>query len=203
MSEKKLTVREQIQNLLAPFKIKLAEEAPVKVELKTSGKLADGTEIGTPADAFTVDAEVFVMDPDGNQMPAPDGEHMIDGKIKITVVGGKITAAEPVAEEEMQLSAEIQSVITDLATRLSDLETKYNASTTELTAVKGELVTTKTKLSAAETKVTELSKKAGATSVTKTGGAGEPKKVEFKKHWNDMTVQERIKYPELNPKLSN
>lgn len=195
MPEIKKTTREKLAAMLAPFGIKLSDEAPAKVELKMSGKLADGTEIGTPADGFNVDAEVYVTDADGNQTPAPDGEHVIDGTLKITVSGGKITVAEPVEEAEMELSADVTAVITDLATRLSDLETKYNAANTELSDVKG-------KLAVSEAKVLELSKKPATTSVAKTGGAaaGAAKKVEFTKHWNDMSIQERIKYPERNPK---
>lgn len=158
-----------------------AAPAPAPLELKASGKLADGSEIATPADGFTVGSEVYVMDAEGNQVPAPDGEHVIDGSLEITVSGGVITEAETVEIEEEagknyedkpkeeQMSAEIEAVINALTTRIGELEAKIGASEANLADVKA-------KLAAAESKVVELGKAAGAASVTEPARPAAPQK---------------------------
>lgn len=201
MSEKK-SLKERISELLKPHNIKLAED---KVEMKMTGKLADGTEILTPAESFAVDAEVFVMGENGEAVPAPDGEHIVDGTLKITVAGGKITASEPVQDEmKEELSAEVSAAINELAQRITALETEKAATGTELAAIKEKLTAAETENATLKSKVTELSKTPGATTVKKAAGTKtELKKEVPTKTWEQMTMVERIQNPEANPlKLS-
>lgn len=201
MSEKK-SLKERISELLKPHNIKLAED---KVEMKMMGKLADGTEIMTPAEAFAIDAEVFVMAEGGEPVPAPDGEHIVDGTLKITVAGGKITASEPVQDEmKQELSAEVASAINELAERITALETEKLTANTELAAIKEKLTAAETENATLKAKVTELSKTPGATTVKKAAGTKtELKKEVPTKTWDQMNMVERIQNPDANPlKLS-
>jgi hypothetical protein len=78
-------------------KVELSEEAVVE---QTFGeiKTADGELTLTyEGDEFTVGTEIFVVTADGN-VPAPDGEHELEGGIKIETEGGVITSIE--REEE-------------------------------------------------------------------------------------------------------
>jgi len=66
--------------------------------------------IRTPADEFEVGGDVFVVTPEG-EIPAPDGEHLLDDGRTIIVSGGKLTeimkAEEPV-EVEVEMESELE-----------------------------------------------------------------------------------------------
>ena len=86
---------------------------------------------------------VFVLDADGNQIPAPEGQYQIELegiKIVNVDVNGIVTAIEDVAVEEEPMSEEepvnemmskqefdaiIQQVITDTDSRITALEAKF------------------------------------------------------------------------------
>jgi hypothetical protein len=191
----RVKLREKLNEILKPFNIKLSAET---IEMKVVGKLSDGSEIYTPADAFAMDSEVFVMDADGNQMPAPDGEHIIDGTLKIVVSGGKITEAETI-EEEAELSAEVTEVINDLAGRIKALEEASTASATELADVKSKLTSAETENTELKAKVAKLSKQPAVASVKKTTST-ELSKDKPAKSWAAMTMMERIENPDANPR---
>jgi hypothetical protein len=93
----------------------LVQEIKYDMEKKTENfvdaTLKDGTVVKSPT--FDVGEDVFVVSPDGNETPAPDGEHEISLKdsegeevlIKIITKDGKITEREnvelPETDEEM------------------------------------------------------------------------------------------------------
>jgi hypothetical protein len=85
---------------------------------------------------------VFVLDAEGNQIPAPEGQYQIELegiKIVNVDVNGIVTAIEDVAVEEEPMSEEpvnemmskqefdaiIQQVITDTDSRITALEAKF------------------------------------------------------------------------------
>jgi hypothetical protein len=86
---------------------------------------------------------VFVLDADGNQIPAPEGQYQVELegiKIVNVDVNGIVTAIEDVAVEEEPMSEEepvnemmskqefdaiIQQVITDTDSRITALEAKF------------------------------------------------------------------------------
>ena len=196
MSEQKKSLRDKIADLLKSHNVKLSV---TKVEMSVMGKLDDGTDIASPSAAFEVGAEVYVMDAEGNEIPAPDGEHVIDGTIKITVVGGMIETVEVVEmNNEEELSAEVSEIISDLGKRIADLEAKNAATDTELAAEKAKV----TELSA---QVADFSKQKAAFSVKSKPATEkvELKKDEQKKTWSQMNSTERIKNAELNPRFKN
>lgn len=149
-------------------------EAAPKVEMKARGMTAEGIEVVTPADTFDVGAEVFIMDADGNPAPAPDGEHIIDGVLKIKVTGGKIEEVETV-EVEQTLSAEVEGVLNAFADRISELEAKIGTTETALSAANAKLKETEDKLKGALDEVVKLRKAPGAISVTEEGKGKEKK----------------------------
>ena len=57
---------------------------------------------------IAVGADVMVIDGDGNEVPAPDGEHVLVGVAKIKTEGGKIVEIMPI-EEEPEVEIEIEA----------------------------------------------------------------------------------------------
>lgn len=57
---------------------------------------------------IAVGADVMVIDGDGNEVPAPDGEHVLVGVAKIKTEGGKIVEIMPI-EEEPTIEVEVEA----------------------------------------------------------------------------------------------
>jgi BMFP domain-containing protein YqiC len=94
---------------LKAFGIQLSAEGEITKEQQMAmAILADGTEVYSPDAEFAVGSELFVMDADGNPVPAPDGEHTTaEGKM-IVVSGGLITEIKEPMEEEPKVEIEIE-----------------------------------------------------------------------------------------------
>ena len=94
---------------LKAFGIQLSADGEIKKEEQMAmAILADGTEVYSPDAEFKVGSELFVMDADGNPVPAPDGEHTTaEGKV-IVVAGGVITEVKEPMEEEPKVEIEIE-----------------------------------------------------------------------------------------------
>ena len=70
-------------------------------DLESGGQVSINGEI-------VVGADVMVIDGDGNEVPAPDGEHVLVGVAKIKTEGGKIVEIMPI-EEEPTVEVEIEA----------------------------------------------------------------------------------------------
>ena len=94
---------------LKAFGIQLSADGEIKKEEQMAmAILADGTEVYSPDAEFKVGSELFVMDADGNPVPAPDGEHTTaEGKV-IVVSGGVIAEIKEPVEEEPKVEIEIE-----------------------------------------------------------------------------------------------
>ena len=94
--------------------------------------------------AFDVGTPVFVLDADGNQIPAPEGQYQVEFEGKVFIievdVNGVIVSKETVEEEtqepmseepvnemmsKQEFDAIIQQVITDTDVRIAALESKF------------------------------------------------------------------------------
>lgn len=58
---------------------------------------------------IAVGADVMVIDGDGNEVPAPDGEHVLVGVAKIKTEGGKIVEIMPIEEEQPEVEIEVEA----------------------------------------------------------------------------------------------
>ena len=94
---------------LKAFGIQLSADGEITKEQQMAmAILADGTEVYSPDAEFAVGSELFIMDADGNPMPAPDGEHTTaEGKV-IVVSGGVIAEIKEPMEEEPKVEVEIE-----------------------------------------------------------------------------------------------
>jgi len=73
-----------------------------KFKFEIQAKLSDGTDIVFDGE-FMVGTPVFVIDADGNKIPAPDAEHELEGGQKFKTEGGVITEimVEEIPSEEV------------------------------------------------------------------------------------------------------
>ena len=94
---------------LKAFGIQLSAEGEITKEAQMAmAILADGTEVYSPDAEFAVGSELFIMDGDGNPVPAPDGEHTTaEGKV-IVVAGGVITEIKEPEAEAPEVEIEIE-----------------------------------------------------------------------------------------------
>jgi hypothetical protein len=162
------TLIQKVSELLKKHDIKGVQLSEVvDIKMSAEGKLADGsTMVATPSDDFSVGAELYVIDADGNPQPAPDGEHTLDNGTILVTANGVITEvkeAEEPAEEE--LSAEIASVIEAMDNKLTEIKKELADAKTEMASIKQDLATKTKELSDANVKIATLSKKPASASV--------------------------------------
>ena len=145
-----------------------AVEEAVEQKQMAMAVLADGTEIYSPDAEFGIGSEIFVMDAEGNPMPAPDGEHeTAEGKILVVVEGKISEVKDKPMEEEPKVEIEIEEVEQssfdgvsreEFENTISKLIEGFEAKINELTAEKQNLSATIEKMSKAP--ATESVKKA-------------------------------------------
>lgn len=144
------TLRNKIHAKLPELKKLLFADEPApepkkKVEA-AKATLVDGTEIEvTPA--VEVGATVTVTGPEGEQLPAPDGEHELQDGTVIKVAGGVITEVmaieadkkhEPAPVDMTQLMAAVDQRIEAAVAKVSE---KFKADDATTRKVIGEILT--------------------------------------------------------------
>jgi hypothetical protein len=95
-------------------------------------ELVDGTKVRVDGE-LVADSAVFVIDAEGNETPAPDGEHLLsDGKTMVVTTDGKIVEVkeveveveeveEELVEEEVKMEVD-ESVVASLVEKVKVLE---------------------------------------------------------------------------------
>jgi hypothetical protein len=150
---------------LKSFGIKLSAEgtieaaAPVKMAVAI---LKDGTEVSSPDEMIAVGSPLFVMDAEGNEIPAPDGKHeTAEGKYIVTVGGVVTEILEP--EMESEVVEEEQAAAFDGVSK-EEFEATISALIEQFESRINSLTAEKTELSA---QVEKLSKQPATNSVKK------------------------------------
>lgn len=141
------------------------EETPEKKEFKATGKLADGTEIMSTADAWGEGVDVFVKDAEGNDIPlAADKYQLEDGKIMTVGEDGKVVSIAEVEVEEMS-SADLMKVVESLSERISALEGSNTQLSADLEAANKKAADAEAELKSTKTELAALKKKPAVPSV--------------------------------------
>lgn len=156
-------IKEQIKSVFTKYGIdpsvhgiKFEEETTVPTEeLKFSveGKLQDGTSIYSTSDAWTVGSDIFTKDTNGNPVPVPAGEYILEDGVTTVVVDEMGMVAEigntQVGQQDMS-SEDLVAVIGALSERVAALETEktqlaaaVEAAKYDADAVKAELASVK------------------------------------------------------------
>ena len=102
-----------------------AAEAPAtEVKFAVEGTLADGTKIYSTADEWVVGVDIYTQDAEGNPVPVPAGEYLLEDGVTKVVVGEDGTIAEIEKEEQStEMSSEdLVAVIGQLSERIAALE---------------------------------------------------------------------------------
>jgi len=108
------------------------EATATEIKFAVEGTLADGTKIYSTADAWVVGVDIYTQDADGNPVPVPAGEYLLeDGVTKVTVGEDGMIAEISKEEQSTEMSSEdLVAVIGSLSERIAALE----AEKTELAA---------------------------------------------------------------------
>ena len=173
-------IKEQIKSVFNKYGIdpssvgiKFEEEAPAaepatELQFAVEGTLSDGTKIYSTANEWTVGVDIYTQDAEGNPVPVPAGEYILEDGVTKVVVGEDGLIAEIEREEQStEMSSEdLVAVIGQLSERIAALETEK----TELAAA---VETAKSEAQAAKTELASVKKAPAVPSV---------KSQEFKKN---------------------
>ena len=127
-------IKEQIKSVFSKYGIdpssvgiKFEEEAAAtEVKFAVEGTLNDGTKIYSTADEWVVGVDIYTQDAEGNPVPVPAGEYLLEDGVTKVVVGEDGLVAEIEREEQStEMSSEdLVAVIGSLSERIAALETE-------------------------------------------------------------------------------
>lgn len=129
-----------------------AEAPATEVKFAVEGTLADGTKIYSTANEWTVGVDIFTQDADGNPVPVPAGDYILeDGVTKVTVgEDGKIAEISKEEQSTEMSSEDLVAVIGQLSERIAALESEktelaaaVESAKKDAEAVKAELASVK------------------------------------------------------------
>lgn len=106
---------------MAKIKNKKIDTIMTKIKMNAEIKTVDGAVLFTPADGFTVDAEVYTVDADGYQTVPADGDIVLENGTTLVVVAGKITEVKEVPADMADTEPETEARIVALETAVADL----------------------------------------------------------------------------------
>lgn len=187
---------EKVNAILAKFGLKAIALSEEKKQMLASANTADGMVLSTPAEAFAAGVEVYTVDADGNEVPAPAGEYaMEDGSILVVGEGGICSEIKPMETEvEVEMSEDVTKVIESLASRLAEVEAKLTASEEALAAATAKATT-------AEGQVTNLSKQLEVLKAKPAAPSAKDKEthlskegVQSEKTYEQMSYSEKINF---------
>jgi len=149
-------IKEQIKSVFSKYGIdpssvgiKFEEEAAAtEVKFAVEGTLNDGTKIYSTADEWTVGVDIFTQDAEGNPVPVPAGEYLLEDGVTKVVVGEDGLIAEIEREEQStEMSSEdLVAVIGSLSERIAALETEKTELSAAVESAKNEVETVKAEL---------------------------------------------------------
>jgi len=129
-----------------------AAEPATEVKFAVEGTLADGTKIYSTADEWTIGVDIYTQDAEGNPVPVPAGEYLLeDGVTKVYVTQDGIISEIEREEQSTEMSSEdLVAVIGQLSERIAALETEktelaaaVETANNEVKSVKAELASVK------------------------------------------------------------
>jgi hypothetical protein len=148
-------IKEQIKSVFAKYGIepssvgiKFEEEAATEVKFAVEGTLNDGTKIYSTANEWVVGVDIYTMDAEGNPVPVPAGEYLLEDGVTKVVVGEDGMIAEIQREEQStEMSSEdLVAVIGSLSERIAALETEKTSLSAAVESAKNEVATVKAEL---------------------------------------------------------
>jgi hypothetical protein len=126
-----------------------AAEAPAtEVKFAVEGTLSDGTKIYSTANEWVAGVDIYTQDAEGNPVPVPAGEYILeDGVTMVTVGEDGVVAMIGEMEVETEMSSEdLVAVIGQLSERIAALETEKTELAAAIETAKNETASVKTEL---------------------------------------------------------
>ena len=147
-------IKEQIKSVFAKYGIEPSsvgikfEEEAATLKFAVEGTLNDGTKIYSTANEWVVGVDIYTQDAEGNPVPVPAGEYMLEDGVTKVVVGEDGMVAEIEREEQStEMSSEdLVAVIGSLSERIAALETEKTALSAAVESAKNEVATVKAEL---------------------------------------------------------
>lgn len=155
-------VKEQIKSVFAKYGIdpsaigiKFEEETAAtvveptaEIKLSVEGTLQDGTKIYSTADAWAVGVDIYTQDADGNPVPVPAGDYLLEDGVTKVVVGEDGMIAEISKDEQStEMSSEdLVAVIGQLSERIAALENEKTELAAAVESAKKDAEAAKTEL---------------------------------------------------------
>jgi len=149
-------IKEQIKSVFSKYGIdpssvgiKFEEEAAAtELKFAVEGTLNDGTKIYSTADEWVVGVDIYTQDAEGNPVPVPAGEYILEDGVTKVVVGEDGLIAEIEREEQStEMSSEdLVAVISSLSERIAALETEKTELSAAVESAKNEVETVKAEL---------------------------------------------------------
>ena len=157
-------IKEQIKSVFSKYGIdpssvgikfeeETAAEAPAtEVKFAVEGTLNDGTKIYSTANEWVVGVDIYTQDAEGNPVPVPAGEYILEDGVTKVVVGenGLVESIEKEEQSTEMSSEDLVAVIGQLSERIAALETEktelaaaVESANSEVASVKAELASVK------------------------------------------------------------
>jgi hypothetical protein len=154
-------IKEQIKSVFNKYGIdpssvgiKFEEEAPAaepatELQFAVEGTLSDGTKIYSTANEWVAGVDIYTQDAEGNPVPVPAGEYILeDGVTMVTVGEDGMVAMIGEMEVETEMSSEdLVAVIGQLSERIAALETEKTELAAAVESANNEVKSVKAELS--------------------------------------------------------
>jgi hypothetical protein len=150
-------IKEQIKSVFNKYGIdpstvgiKFEEEAPAaELKFAVEGTLSDGTKIYSTANEWVAGVDIYTQDAEGNPVPVPAGEYMLeDGVTMVTVGEDGMVASIGEMEVETEMSSEdLVAVIGQLSERIAALEVEKTELAAAVESANNEVKSVKAELS--------------------------------------------------------
>jgi hypothetical protein len=153
-------IKEQIKSVFSKYGIdpstigikfeeETAAEAPAtEVKFAVEGTLNDGTKIYSTADEWVVGVDIYTQDAEGNPVPVPAGEYLLEDGVTKVYVGenGLIEGIEREEQSTEMSSEDLVAVIGQLSERIAALETEKTELAAAVESAKNETAFVKAEL---------------------------------------------------------
>ena len=125
-----------------------AAEAAQELTFAAEGTLADGTKIYSTSAEWVIGADVYTKDADGNPVPVPAGDYLLeDGVTKVSVGEDGLIAEISKEEQSTEMSSEdLVAVIGSLSERIAALENEKTELAAAVESAKKDAEAAKTEL---------------------------------------------------------
>jgi hypothetical protein len=153
-------IKEQIKSVFSKYGIDpstvgikfeeeaIAEAPATELQFAVEGTLSDGTKIYSTANEWVAGVDIYTQDAEGNPVPVPAGEYLLeDGVTMVTVGEDGMVAMIGEMEVETEMSSEdLVSVISTLSEQIANQNTRISALEGEKTELAAALAASKTEL---------------------------------------------------------